>query len=69
MGKDGIDAKRVSLTLSKAKRDQFYDHARQRGVKPAWLGSRVLERFLDDPAKFDILPVIGPDAGGDDAQH
>lgn len=69
MGKDGIGAGRVSLTLSKTKKEQFELYARQRGVKPAWLGARVLERFLDDPAKFDILPVIGPDAGGDDAQH
>lgn len=69
MGKDGIDAKRVSLTLSRAKKEQFYAHARQLGVKPAWLGARVLERFLDDPAKFGILSSIGPDAGVDDAQH
>lgn len=69
VGKDGVKAGRVSLTLSKKKKTQLEAHAEQMGVKTAWLASRVIERFLADPTKFEILPSIDQNDGGGDAQH
>lgn len=57
MGKDGVDAKRVTTTLSIARKLALERLAAREGVKEAWIVRRALERYLDDIGDGPVLVV------------
>ncbi len=59
MGQDGSDAKRVTTTLSVARKLALEQLAKREGVKEAWIVRRALERYLDEIGDGSILVTEG----------
>ena len=55
MGMDGANAKRVTTTLSTARKRSLEQLAAREGVKEAWIVRRALERYLDDIGDGPVL--------------
>jgi predicted DNA-binding protein len=61
MGQDGADAKRVTTTLTIARKRALERLAEREGVKEAWIVRRALERYLDE---IGDGPVLVAERGG-----
>lgn len=66
MGRDGSDAKRVTTTLSLARKRALERLAEREGVKEAWIVRRALERYLDEIGEGSVLTTEG--GGGSHAR-
>jgi hypothetical protein len=55
MGQDGADAKRVTTTLTTARKRALERLAAREGVKEAWIVRRALERYLDEIGDGPVL--------------
>nr|WP_305123372.1 CopG family transcriptional regulator [Roseomonas sp. GC11] len=58
MGKDGRDAHRVSVTLSKSQHDELARIARKQGMTVAWLVRRAAERLIEQENGGPMLPLM-----------
>jgi hypothetical protein len=63
MGKDGLDAARVTTSLSRAPKTNLEQIAKKRGVKLAWLVRHAVERFLEHEQGGPMLPLGIDDRG------
>lgn len=66
MGKDGKDAHRVSVTLTRAQHAKLERIANKYGVKVSWLVRRAAERLIDQEQGGPLLPL---DFGGRDEKR
>ena len=57
MGKDGVDAKRVTTTLTVSRKIALERLAVREGVTEAWIVRRALERYLDEVGDGPVLVV------------
>jgi predicted DNA-binding ribbon-helix-helix protein len=57
LGKDGRDAHRVSVTLSKSQHDELARIARKQGMTVAWLVRRAAERLIEQENGGPMLPL------------
>ena len=57
MGRDGVDAKRVTTTLSGSRKNALERLAGREGVTEAWIVRRALERYLDEVGDGPVLVV------------
>jgi predicted DNA-binding ribbon-helix-helix protein len=57
LGKDGRDAHRVSVTLSKSQHDELARMARKQGMTVAWLVRRAAERLIEQENGGPMLPL------------
>lgn len=58
MGRDGADAKRVTTTLTMARKAQLENLAKREGVKEAWIVRRAVERYLDEISNGSVLDSL-----------
>jgi hypothetical protein len=58
MGKDGRNAVRVTVTLSRDQKADLERIAKQNGVKLAWLMRRAAERLIEQANGGAMLPLI-----------
>ncbi len=61
MGLDGADAKRVTTTMTMARKHALERLAAREGVKEAWIVRRAMERSLDE---IGDGPVLASERGG-----
>lgn len=59
VGRDGMNAKRVTTTLTVRRKSQLERVAAREGVKEAWLVRRAVEKFLDEIGDEPVLQSIG----------
>jgi len=64
VGKDGLNAERVTTTLTKRQKAGLDRLASAQGVKVAWLVRRAVEKYLEDEAGGPMLPFEA-EGGGD----
>ncbi|WCM26320.1 ribbon-helix-helix domain-containing protein [Sphingomonas sp. QA11] len=64
MGRDGVNAKRVTTTLTLQRKSQLERLAEREGVKEAWLVRRAVEKYLDEIGAGSVLGT----KGGEDAR-
>lgn len=57
MGREGKDAARVTVTLTKAQRAELQRIARANGVTESWLIRRAVERLIEQAAGGPLLPL------------
>ncbi|MFC7477945.1 ribbon-helix-helix domain-containing protein [Dankookia sp. GCM10030260] len=57
MGKDGKDAHRVSVTLSREQHAELERIARKHGMKVAWVVRRAAERLIEQENGGPLLPL------------
>lgn len=55
MGRDGLNARRVTTTLTVARKSQLEVVAAREGVKEAWILRRAVEQYLDDIGEGSVL--------------
>ena len=61
MGKDGVDAARVTTSLSRGQKMNLERIAKKRGVKVAWLVRHAVDRFLEQEQGGPMLPLESDD--------
>ena len=64
MGKDGLNAERVTTTLTRRQKAGLDRLAAAQGVKVAWLVRRAVEKYLEDETGGPMLPIEA-EGGGD----
>lgn len=57
VGKDGEDAHRVSVTLSRAQHAELARIAKKHGMTVAWLVRRAAERLIEQENGGPMLPL------------
>jgi hypothetical protein len=57
MGKEGKDAARVTVTLTKAQRAELRRIAKTNGVTESWLVRRAVERLIEEAGGGPLLPL------------
>jgi len=55
MGRDGLNARRVTTTLTVARKSQLEGVAAREGVTEAWIVRRALEQYLDEIGEGSVL--------------
>lgn len=55
MGQDGLNARRVTTTLTVARKSQLEAVAAREGVKEAWIVRRAVEQYLDELGERSVL--------------
>lgn len=57
MGKEGKDASRVTVTLTKRQRAALQRIAQANGVTESWLVRRAIERLIEQAEGGPLLPL------------
>lgn len=55
MGRDGMNARRVTTTLTSERKAQLERLADREGVSEAWVVRRALEKYLDEIGDHAII--------------
>ena len=55
MGRDGLNARRVTTTLTVARKSQLEGVSAREGVTEAWIVRRALEQYLDEIGEGSVL--------------
>ena len=59
MGRDGANARRVTTTITVARKTQLENLAAREGLKEAWIVRRALENYLDDVGDSAVVGSKG----------